>query len=156
DAQKAHAPVPSSALPGLEMREVLRTRAFWMIVLATLLAAGPGSGLMPHFVPYLASRGIDARSAARVIAAMSIAMAAGTVVGGWAVDWAKGAWIAAPFSALSALAIGSFMITSKELGGNVALATAAVAAMGFAMGAHRPMGTYFQLGFFGLKTFGTI
>jgi hypothetical protein len=56
---------------------------------------------------------------------------------------------------ISALALASFMVISAQFGGVAALA-GVVAAMGFAMGAHRPMGTYFQLGFFGLKTFGTI
>ena len=155
-------PAPATAepgappeLPGLTIREVLRTPVFWMISIASLLAIGPAFGLMPHFVPYLISRGFDATAAVAVISSMTIAMAIGTVVGGWAVDWAKTARIAAPFSLITTAALLCFMLMSRDFGGPP-LMMAAMAMLGFAGGAMRPMGTYFQIRFFGLKSFGAV
>lgn len=142
-------------LPGLTIREVLRTPVFWMISIASLLAIGPAFGLMPHFVPYLVSRGFDATAAVAVISSMTIAMAIGTVVGGWAVDWAKTARIAAPFSLITTAALLCFLLMSRDFGGPPLL-MAAMAMLGFAGGAMRPMGTYFQIRFFGLKAFGAV
>lgn len=150
-----HGHLPPEALPGLTTPQVLRTPAFWLIAVASLLAIGPSFGLMPHFVPYLTSRGFEAGSAVAVISGMTIAMAVGTVVGGWAVDWSRTARIAALFSACTTFALGCFMVMSAQTGG-VPLLVVAMSALGFSGGAMRPMGTYFQLRFFGLKAFGTI
>lgn len=147
--------VAPDSLPGLTTREVLRTRAFWFIALASFLAIGPAFGMMPHWVAFLDERGFGMETMAPMLSAMTLAMAAGTVVGGWAVDWAKGAWIAAPFSLLTTLALAVFLFVSSQVGG-IWMLTLAMATLGFAGGAKRPMGTYFQLRFFGLKSFGTI
>jgi len=143
------------ALPGLTAREVLRTRQFWLISIASLLAIGPAFGMMPHFVPYFTARGFDAGLAVTMISGMTIAMAVGTVVGGWAVDVGRSAKIAAPFSAITTVALALFMVVSSDFGG-VPLLVFAMALLGFAGGAKRPMGTYFHLRFFGLRSFGAI
>lgn len=148
-------PSAPASLPGMPIGAVLRTRTFWFISLASLLAIGPAFGLMPHFIPYLTSRGFDGTMAVAMLSSMTLAMAFGTVVGGWAVDWAKNAWIAAPFSALTTVALAVFMVMSADFGGT-ALLIAAMATLGFAGGAKRPMGTFFQLRFFGLRSFGMI
>ncbi len=140
--------------PGLPLGQVLRTRTFWLIALAAVLAIGPAFGLMPHFVPFLVSRGFSAGEAAGLLSTMTIAMAAGTLVGGVAVDWARGPWIAAPFSALSAIVLALFVVTGGDAG-RVAL-VAGMAALGFAGGAKQPMGSFFQLRFFGLRAYASI
>jgi len=148
-------PVSSDRLPGLTVPEILRDRSFWLIAIASLLAIGPAFGLMPHFLPYLTERGFNAASLGWVLTAMTIAMAAGTIIGGWATDHAKRAWIAAPFSLLTTLALVCFMLMSASFGG-VPLLIFAMSLLGFAGGAQRPMGTYFQIRFFGLKSFGAL
>lgn len=146
---------PAHVLPGLVTRDVVRTRTFWLITIASLIAIGPAMGLMPHYVPYLMSRGFDGAYAAVIISASTIAMAVGTVAGGWVLDHAKSAKIAAPFSVLSTLGILMLMAASSTFGG-VALLVAASSLVGFAGGAKRPMGTYFHMRFFGLRSFAEV
>lgn len=147
-------PVPQ-ALPGLTTGEVVRTRTFWIITLAAFLAIAPAIGLMPHYVPFLMSRGFDARYAAVMISASTIAMAVGTVAGGWLIDRAKTARIAAPFSVLSTVAIVMLLTASISVGG-LPLLIASGAVLGFAGGAKRPMATYFHTRFFGLRSFAEV
>jgi MFS family permease len=150
----AGAPDPRT-LPGMTSGEVVRTRAFWLIALASFLALAPSMGLMPHYVPYLTSRGFDGSYAAVMISAITMAMAVGTIVGGWATDRSPTARIAAPFSALSTIAIIMMMAASASFGG-VPLLVASGAVLGFAGGAKRPMATYFHSRFFGLRSFAEV
>jgi predicted MFS family arabinose efflux permease len=140
------------SLPGMTAGEVVRTRAFWMIAVASFLAIAPSMGLLPHYVPYLASRGFDGSYAALMMTTTTVTMAVGTFVGGWAIDRSSTARIAAPFSALSTLAIVMMIMASASFGG-VALLIASGAVLGFAGGAKRPMATYFHSRFFGLRSF---
>ena len=139
-------------LPGMQTGEVVRTRAFWIIAVASFLAIAPSMGLMPHYVPYLASRGFDSSYTALMLTTSTVTMAFGTFVGGWATDRAATARIAAPFSALSTLAMIMMLLASASFGG-VPLLLAAGAVLGFAGGAKRPMATYFHSRFFGLRSF---
>ncbi len=140
------------SLPGMTASEVVRTRAFWMIAVASFLAIAPSMGLLPHYVPYLASRGFAGSYAALMMTPSTVTMAVGTFVGGWAIDRSSTARIAAPFSALSTLAIVMMIMASASFGG-VALLIASGAVLGFAGGAKRPMATYFHSRFFGLRSF---
>jgi MFS family permease len=123
-----------------------------MIAVASFLAIAPSMGLLPHYVPYLASRGFDGSYAALMMTTTTVTMAVGTFVGGWAIDRSSTARIAAPFSALSTLAIVMMIMASASFGG-VALLIASGAVLGFAGGAKRPMATYFHSRFFGLRSF---
>lgn len=139
-------------LPGMGTDEVVRTRAFWVIAVASFLAVAPSVGLLPHYVPYLVSRGFDASYTALMLTTSTVTMAAGTFVGGWATDRAATARVAAPFSALSTLAMVLMILASASFGG-VPLLLAAGGLLGFAGGAKRPMATYFHSRFFGLRSF---
>jgi cyanate permease len=106
-------------------------------------------------VPYMLSRGVEMNSAVGMVALMSVAMAVGTLAGGWCLDRFDTAKVAAPFSFLSTLALfGLLFLSGGSVG--VAILAASTALMGFAGGAKRPMGTFFQLRFFGLRDFGGI
>jgi MFS family permease len=145
----------AAALPGLATGEVVRTRTFWLITVAALLAIAPAMGLLPHYVPYLMSRGFDGSYAAVMISASTTAMAIGTIAGGWIIDRASTARIAAPFSALSTIAVVMMLTASTSVGG-VSMLVAAGALLGFAGGAKRPMATYFHTRFFGLRSFAEV
>jgi predicted MFS family arabinose efflux permease len=142
-------------VPGAALAEALRTRQFWFITLAGFFAIIPAIGLMPHMVPYMLSRGVQMNSAVGMIALMSVAMAVGTLVGGWCLDRFDTARVAAPFSLLSTLGLLGLLFLSGSTAG-LAILSASIAVLGFAGGAKRPMATFFQLRFFGLKDFGGI
>jgi cyanate permease len=106
-------------------------------------------------IPYMLSRGVEMNSAVGTVALMSVAMAVGTLAGGWCLDRFDSAKVAAPFSLLSTLGIVGLLFLSGGSAG-LAILAASTVLIGFAGGAKRPMGTFFQLRFFGLKDFGGI
>ena len=155
DAPAAVPGVAAVEVPGVPLVEALRSRQFWFITLAGFLAIIPAIGLLPHMIPYMLSRGVEMNSAVGMVALMSVAMAVGTLAGGWCLDRFDTAKVAAPFSFLSTLALfGLLFLSGGSVG--VAILAASTALMGFAGGAKRPMGTFFQLRFFGLRDFGGI
>jgi cyanate permease len=111
--------------------------------------------MLPHMIPYMLARGVQMNSAVGMVSMMSIAMAVGTLVGGWCLDRFDTAKVAAPFSMLSTLGLLGLLFLSGGTTG-IAILAASTALMGFAGGAKRPMATYFQLRFFGLRDFGGI
>ena len=142
-------------VPGVPLAEALRSRQFWFITLAGFLAIIPAIGMLPHMIPYMLSRGVEMNSAVGMVALMSVAMAVGTLAGGWCLDRFDSAKVAAPFSLLSTLGIVGLLFLSGGSAGMAILAASTIL-IGFAGGAKRPMGTFFQLRFFGLKDFGGI
>jgi len=62
----------ASALPGLEVREALKSRSFWMIAIAEVLFATAAVGLRVHLVPYLSGIGYTPTAAAGIFGAMFI------------------------------------------------------------------------------------
>ena len=67
-----------AALPGLEVREALRSRSFWMIAIAELLFATAAVGIRVHLVPYLTGMGYTPTLAAEIFAAMFVFSAIGS------------------------------------------------------------------------------
>lgn len=151
--------VPAGALayepPGLTAGEALKTRDFWFILIASFLALIPAMGLQPHLIPYIVSRGISADTASWVLSFSQFAMAGGAIVGGFMLDKFETAKIAAPFSLLTAIGLMLYLLLVSGTAG-VAVLFFAAGLIGFAGGAKRPMGTLFQLRFFGLKAFATL
>jgi MFS family permease len=141
--------------PGMTPAEALKTRDFWFILLASFIALAPAIGFQPHLVPYIVSRGISVDTAVWMFSITQLAMAAGTVAGGFLLDRFDTAKVAAPFSALTAVGLGFYLFLAAGTMG-VAMLFIATVFIGFAGGAKRPMGTVFQLRFFGLKSFATL
>jgi MFS family permease len=73
-------------LPGLEVRDALRSRSFWMIAIAEVLFAIAGVGLRVHLVPLLTGVGYSPTFAAEILGAMFVFNAIGTFAIGPIVD----------------------------------------------------------------------
>jgi fucose permease len=144
-----------SEQPGFDLRDVLRNRDFWFTAIVAFLAVVPFIGLQPHLVPYLESRGFDNSQAVWMLSMMTVASAVGTFVGGWILDYSKSAKIAIPFSAMTTAALALCVVLTAASGG-MALLFIIISMLGISGGAKRPMATYFQLRFFGLRSFGAI
>jgi MFS family permease len=69
-------------LPGLEIREALRTRSFWMISLADLMFAAVGSAAVLHLISYLIGIGYSANFAAGVMSLVFLFTSAGKLAMG--------------------------------------------------------------------------
>jgi len=66
------------AVPGLELREALRSRSFWMIAIAEVSFATAGVGVRVHLIPYLTGVGYTPTIAAGLFAAMFVFSAIGS------------------------------------------------------------------------------
>jgi MFS family permease len=66
------------AVPGLELREALRSRSFWMIAIAEVLFATANVGIRVHLIPYLTGIGYAPTIAAALFAAMFVFSAIGS------------------------------------------------------------------------------
>ncbi|HKN00855.1 MAG TPA: MFS transporter [Candidatus Binataceae bacterium] len=65
-------------LPGLEVRQALMSRSFWMIAIAEVLFATAGVGIRVHLVPYLTGIGYAPPRAAEIFGAMFVFSAIGS------------------------------------------------------------------------------
>lgn len=140
-------------LPGLTTPEVLRNRAFWLIVAATIIGGAPRSGMQPHLVPMLLEKGFTQQDAVSFLSGMTLIGPIGTLIAGWAVDRIHDARIALPFQLISLVSIIALAFVSASFGG-WPLLSVAILTGGFAFGSARPMTQVFHIRFFGLKSFG--
>ena len=140
-----------SDLYGLSPREAIRTREFWVISVALLLFSLLLTGLVPHIVPILTERGIDAKAAALTASIMGLATFVGRIGVGYLVDRIFAPYVAIAFFAIAA---GGFMILSSGVVGPAVIIAAAMIGLGF--GAESDLIGYFVSRYFGLKSFGEI
>jgi len=120
---------PPPMLPGLDVREALGSRSFWMIALAELMFCTAWIGLGAHFIPYLVGVGYSAGSAAAIVSAGFVFSAAGNFAAGLLADRLKGriamalvcvcatAGIVALFAAARIGAIAAYLILFATVAG---------------------------------------
>jgi MFS family permease len=109
-------------LPGLEVREALGSRSFWMIAVAEVFFATAGVGLRVHLVPFLTGIGYSPTLAAEILGAMFIFSAIGSSTMGALADrlggrvtlslvfFAGAAGIAALLGASHLIAVVAFVV----------------------------------------------
>jgi MFS family permease len=143
---------PPPELEGLGIGEVLKDWVFWLIVLGGLVSFVIASGMQSHMIPALIGKGFSQTQAVETTSVSLLVGLGGTLAGGFLVDHFNTAKVAVPFNLLYALGAFLLMIVSASVGGPALLFTA-VGLGGFALAAYRPMGTYFQTRYFGLRAF---
>jgi MFS family permease len=143
----------SAGLEGLDERQIMRDRVFWLIVIATIIGTAPRSGMMPSLVPMMMDKGFTQADAVTYMSISTLIAPLGTLVGGWAADRFNTSRVAIPFQVVSLLGLFCFTVVTASLGGWYLLSLS-VGLGGFAMGTARPIGTYMHVRFFGLKAFG--
>lgn len=149
------ADAPHVPLDGMTIGQALRDRAFWLTIIGVMAGMVVLTGMVPHMIPALIGKGFTQTQA---VATSSLGMMAGLVgnlAGGYLADRYQTAKVAAPFALISALGAFFLLKVTSSFGGWPMLA-AAVAMGWFCFGAYRPLGTYFQTKFFGLKSFNEI
>lgn len=143
---------PAPQVEGMTIGEALRDRVFWLITFNALLGLVIFIGMSSHMVAALIGKGFSQTTAVGMTSVAMLTGLGGTIVGGILVDRFHTAKVAVPFALASAVgAVLLLFVTSKW--GGVPMLVVAVALGGFAFAAARPMGTYFQTRFFGLKSF---
>ena len=146
---------PLLDVEGMTAGEAVKDRVFWTLVIASICAMAPGAGLMNHLIAAVVGKGFSQTLAANVASLAMLTGVAWTLLGGYLVDRVATARVNVPFQLLSAVGFFLFSIVTVGSGG-VPLLIAAYSLQGLGLTAGRPMQTYFQSRFFGLRCFGEI
>ncbi len=87
----APAPAPASAAPDpqaspVQLRDAVRTRAFWMILLGSALSIGAVGGVIQHLQLFLRDQGFLPEHAARVASFLLVSSIVGRLIMGYLAD----------------------------------------------------------------------
>jgi MFS family permease len=90
DLKRPEAAEAAVELPGLDYREALASRRFWMLAAAAALIGAGIAGLIVHFIPMAIQRGIAPEAAARAGGLIGAAAILGRLVTGTLMDHLPG------------------------------------------------------------------
>jgi MFS family permease len=141
-----------SPLAGLTLAQGLRTRAYWLLVLACLLFTFTIIAMVVHFLPILTASGLSKAAAAGVAALIGLASIVGRLGTGVLLD------------RFSASKVGGLIFLFPVAGclllillpGDLAGAMAAATLIGLTLGAEVDVIVYLVTRHFGLKAFGAL
>ncbi len=135
----------------LTLSQVLKLKTFWLLYLIFVLLSLCLYGLMPHFVPLLNDRGMDAATAALVFSTLGITIIVSRASIGLLLDKYFAPRVAMICVLLSAIGIA---ILASGAGGGMAFIAAIF--VGFSIGAELDLLAYLTTRYFGLGSFGMI
>lgn len=138
-------------LPGISLRDALRSSRFWRQGAAIALMGFGLAGLYSHFVPLLSDRGIGPATAANLAALFGGAVFAGRLIAGYLLDRIFAPILATMFVVVAAIGLGSAL-----LGGSVESAAVAAFCIGIAFGTELDIAGYITGRYFGRKAYGAI
>jgi MFS family permease len=147
-AAAGHVPPPAT---GLTRAQILRSPRFWLMFLVFFAITFAVGGIIPSIIPLLTDRGMERADAASYAAIVGIAVVAGRIVAGLALDRFDARHVALAFLTLPALSC--LLLASDALPGGAALGLA-VALVGLAAGAEFDLAAFMVSRWFGMKAFG--
>jgi MFS family permease len=142
----------AAELPGLTMREALRSPPLIRIGLTNFLFTIVGGWVAAHLALVLMETGLDRTGAAEVAATAGVAGIAGKLVAGWLCDRVRSPLF--PFAAFALGAVGDALLVNPFH--STAMLTLAVMILGFAGGASFQVTAYLCGRYGGLRNFGKI
>lgn len=144
----------NDAIEGDELGVAIRSRRFWIIIVALWLASTAALGAMIHLFSLLTDRGMAPAAAVSAASAVGLAAAAGRFGTGVLMDRVSARMVAAGVFALGAC--GLAMLAANVGGGSVAAASLAAVLFGLAVGAEGDIIPFLARRYFGRKAFGAI
>ena len=135
---------------GLEVKEILRHREFWMLVAIFIVLSFVLNGMLAHLVPMLSDRGMDTGIAAAVAATAGITVFFSRILIGFLIDRFFAPYVAMVFFSLSAVGMVVFALGAVD-----AMAFIGAICVGLSLGAEVDLLAYLTGRYFGLKSFGT-
>ncbi len=147
----ASRPAGGELLAGVALREAVRDRFYWLMMLTFLLIGIGLQSMMIHLVPLLRARGVEPMFAAAAQSTLFLGLVVGRLVTGWLMDRFFAPRVAlifllAPLAGIAALAVGA--------GGPSAFLAAAL--IGLAAGAEVDVIAYLTSRYFGLRQYSRI
>ncbi|MBS7843150.1 MFS transporter [Pseudomonas fluorescens] len=138
-------------LPGLALRQVARSRRFWVCNLALLLAVTAMIGMVINTVPLLRDKGLSASDAAYVFSIYGVSLVLGRVVVGYLIDrfWAPGV----AFVVMLAPAFGSLIFMTQ---GDMQLLMLGSILVGLGAGAEMDIAAFLMARYFGMRDYARV
>jgi MFS family permease len=150
--ERADAPMHQGArTDGVTVREALRSRAFWILILVVLGSTLALNGVVVHLSALLTDRGHSPARAAFVLSVLGAASVTGRLVTGWLLDRFSPTRVA--FALLAGAALGIFVLTNATT-----FATGVIAAVfiGFGTGGEFDVVPYLLSRHFGIRSLSTL
>jgi len=148
DVDVAHMP----RVPDVTLREAMKGRRFWLLILAIACINIPGSGVLGQLAPLVSDTGLADPEVALVMSVYAAGLLVGRLLAGFALDRFPAPWVGAVTTAVPAIGIVLLMLPEPSF----ALAALAVAMIGAQQGAEVDLFAYFVSRSFGLKHYGSI
>lgn len=139
------------AVYGRTMREGLRDRNYWILILALSLGGLVLNGMMGHVVPFLMQRGFSRSVGIAGISVVSGTALAARFVSGFTLDRIDSPRAAIPF--LLAGFLGMVMLITVS---STVLIVLALVLLGTSMGAEIEFSAYFVRRYFGTRSYGEL
>ncbi|WP_158566984.1 MFS transporter [Actinomadura craniellae] len=133
---------------GVDRRQALRMRSFWILAVATFVASVSLNGSMTHLIPMLTDLGMTGAAAAAVLIPVGIASLIGRPVAGMLLDRYHGPSVALAQQLLPVVAFLLIGTGASPILGAVFL--------GLAIGLEVDLASYLTSRYFGLRSFGQI
>jgi len=140
------------ALPGLSVREALRSKSFLSILGCTFLINTVVTALVVHLVPILVSKGLTRVDAALALGIFGFAAAVGKLGSGWLLDRVHGRVLGMVILAIPA--VPCLILSGVPL--TLPLAFVVVALIGLGSGGELQTLTYLSTRYVGLRNFGKL
>lgn len=152
DPAQPHHVVSAGPIPGLTLREGLRTAAFWRLLVAFGAFSLYNMAMSANLVPLLGETGITPMQAARIASVMGLVGIVARLTVGFLLDRFSGAWIGGLTQFLPVIACAILLLDDP----GVPLLTVAVALFGIATGAEIDVALYLATRHFGLRSFAAL
>lgn len=141
----------ASVAAGMNLREAMRTRPFWFLVVSIILIGVGITSILAHLVPMLIGRGVEPSRAAFAMSLLGLGLIFGRILSGWLMDRFFAPYVAAGFQL--GMVCGLVLLALDFSG---PLAFAAGVSVGLATGSEISEISYLVSRYFGMKAFGLI
>ena len=138
-------------LLGATVAEALRSRAFWLVALALVLATMTYGSVLPQVVPHLENEGVPRTEAAAALSLFALFGMCGKVLFGWMTERLPSRWVTA--ASLGCQVAGIWVLLAA---GSASWFWAAVPVFGLGFGALGALMPLLVQETFGLRSYGTI
>lgn len=146
----AQGPRGPSSLPGVTLRQAVRSRRFWLLGGGFAMGGAAVSGMLPHFVPMLQDAGMQPGEAGALAGAIGFAIIASRLLTGVLCDYFFAPRVAATVLSLSALGCLGLLLVGPGF------AIPAALLIGLGLGAEIDLAGYMSARYFGLRAYGSI
>ncbi|RSU56849.1 MFS transporter [Sphingomonas koreensis] len=142
----------SDAVTGYTLREGVRTRQFWQLLLTAIIITGVIVGFVFHLVPLLSEMGLSRANATYAAGIAGIFSIIGRLGVGFMLDRLPGPPVGAISVALPIIAAALLL----AFPGSVPMAIVAIAFLGLCIGGEYDSVIYLATRYFGMRSFGSL